>query len=76
MASNTKVVQKLNDKPVATEVIAQAIVEISQGVKVLRAGKLNDKALLILLHKSSGVAQYEIKKVLASLQTLEKDYLK
>lgn len=74
---NTKarVVQD-KENPIATEIIASSIREISQGVKKIRAGSLNDKALILLLSKSSGVAQYECERVLNSLESLESTYLR
>lgn len=58
------------------DVIAAAIVEISEGVKRLRAGRLNDRAIVLLLHASTSVAQRDIKAVLNGLESLEVEYLK
>lgn len=56
--------------------IAHEIEKISSGVRDLRSGKLNDRALMILLGKSSGVEVYKIQKVLDALGSMDKEYLK
>lgn len=60
----------------ATEVIAKQLEQISEGIKILRSGRLNEKALIYLLYKSSGVTQENIKFVLNSLENLSKEYLR
>lgn len=62
--------------PIPTEVIAQAVADIADGVKKINAGNLNRKGLLILLSHASGVPQRECKKVIDSLGDLGKRYLK
>lgn len=64
------------EDPITTEVIAESIKKISDGMKQIKAGRLNDKAIIYLLHKSSGVSQDKIKKILNSLESLEMEYLK
>jgi hypothetical protein len=64
------------EKEIATEVIAESIVAISDGIKKLRAGRLNDRALVLLLHDVTGVARRDIKVVLDGLQSLESTYIK
>jgi hypothetical protein len=49
----TVAVQQRTGAEVATEVMAEAIVAISSGIKRLRAGKLNDKALYLLIQHSA-----------------------
>lgn len=71
-----KVTQKEYAEVVPTEIIAQSIKEISDGVKKLRAGKLNDKALVFLIHKSSGVASDTVRAVMRGMENLEKEFLK
>jgi hypothetical protein len=72
----SKVTVKQPETPIPTEVLAQSILEISQGMARLRAGKLNEKALLLLLSHSSGVAQRDVKLVLWALDSLANTYLK
>jgi hypothetical protein len=72
-----KVSQKV-DQEVPTEILATEIVAISQGIKKLRATKLNEKALLILLqHAIPGtIAIKTIKAVIDGLGDLERQYVK
>lgn len=45
----TKITVKQDEnKPVLVEVMAEAIVAISEGIKKLRSGPLNDRALILL----------------------------
>jgi hypothetical protein len=64
------------DPNVAPEVLAQAIIDISIGMKKLNASRLNRDGLILLLHDSSGVGKPAIRKVLAALDDLEKRYLR
>jgi hypothetical protein len=73
--SRTKVVQP-DDEPVPTEVLATAILEISEGMMKINSGKLNRRALLVLLKDASGVSMSDIDKVLNHLEDLGKTYLK
>lgn len=58
------------------KVIADALVHVSTGMKQLQAGRLNQRALLLLLADSSKVPMRTIEKVLSSMTTLADDYLK
>jgi hypothetical protein len=77
-------VKQLEGAEIATEVLASAIVSISAGVKRLRAGKLNDKALHLLIQHASptqGVSGLRIpistiKDVLDGLSSLEAAYIR
>jgi hypothetical protein len=69
-----KIVQSAFDV-LPEEVIATSIKEISEGIKRLRSGRLNDKALVFLIQKSSGVAGDTVRKVLNAAQSLERDWL-
>ncbi len=81
-----KVVVKQNEeKPVPVEVIADSIKSISEGIKKLRSGPLNDKALMLLIQHAAptkGSYSYqkitigEIKAVLDGIEGLEEFYLK
>lgn len=71
------------DDEVTTEILASSIREISEGIKKLRQGPINEKGLLILIHhacKSSygspKPTQAEIRKVLDGVENLEKTYLR
>jgi hypothetical protein len=79
------IVKQDEQKPVPVEVLAASIREIAQGVKKLREGPLNDKALVLLIqHNTRGCGSYgsgkastnDIRAVLESMETLEAAYLK
>lgn len=73
---------------VPTEVMADAIVTISDGVKRLRSGRLNEKALLLLIQHASPLTKgrpgrspsrlstREIKLVLDGIEGLGRAYIK
>lgn len=71
---------------VPTEIIASAIVAISAGIKKLKSGRLNDKALIMLIqHAAPGkksnrgykpVTTGEVRAVLEGLESLSATFLK
>lgn len=75
---------KVIEGEVPTEVIAESIVAISEGVKKLRSGRLNDKALFLLIqnaaplggHPRGKVSIKNIMDVFAGIESLERTYLK
>lgn len=85
MAKTLRVTQQ-PDAEVPTEVLADAIVTIAQGVKKLRAGRLNDDALCMLIayatpavgktYPKKQVGKREVRAVLAGIEALERTYLK
>lgn len=75
MTKQTKVVQS-EGVGIPTEVIAKSIRDIAAGIKQIRAGALNDKALVMLIQHASGVNQREVKNVLWALDNLAAQYLK
>lgn len=58
------------------EEIAKAVAAISDGVKRMRAGKLNDKALILLISHSSNMSQGAVRAVLDGMEGLQKYYFK
>lgn len=81
----TATVKQNEEKQVPVEVIATSLVAIADGVRKLRAGPLNEKALLLLIqHAAPNVGRYggkkigttEIKAVLEGMESLEATYLK
>lgn len=76
MKTREVLVKQDTDKPVPDEVLAESIKAISDGMKKIRAGRLNDRALVVLLKDASGVPIYEIKKVLDGMESLEANYLR
>lgn len=76
----TKVIvtQKPDADEVPTEVLAQSIVAVSDGIKKLRAGRLNDRALILLIQHSATykLPQVQVKSVLDAIEGLAATYLK
>lgn len=58
------------------EIIAEDIARIAEGVQKIRAGRLNDRALVTLLAASTGLGHGTLKLVLDALETLDKTFLK
>lgn len=73
-----KVIQKEDSPAIAAEVTAQAIQEISTAMKKLRAGKLKDKAIALLIRGSvpQWISMGQIKIIMDALENLEKEYCK
>jgi hypothetical protein len=73
----TKIIQ--TDPPVPTEIIASSIVEISQGVKRLLGGKLNERAAVLLIQHAcpaGAISGRDVKLVLQGIKDLEAQYIK
>lgn len=67
------------EEPVPTEVLATAIVSISEGIKKLRGGRLNDKALILLIKasvKKPKVSVAQVKAVLDGIEGLQVTYMR
>lgn len=71
-------IQQKPDKEVPVDVLAESIVAIADGVKKIRAGRLNDKALYLLIqHASEGKPPVStIRAVIDGMASLEGTYLK
>lgn len=72
-----------NDVP--TEILADSIVAIAEGIRKLRAGRLNERALLLLIQhaapapssfRTKPVSQKDVRAVLDGIENLEAAYLK
>ncbi len=63
-------------EPIPTEIIAEDICTIAEGMRAIRKGRLNEKALIVLLCHDTDLGVGTIKTVLASLDGLEDTYLK
>lgn len=83
VAQTVKVVQP--QKPadeVPTEVLATAVLSISEGIKRLRAGRLNDRALVLLIQNAAPTHNYrkpsqgEVEAVLAGMEQLEAAFIR
>lgn len=71
------VVVKIDEeKPVPAEIIAQSIVEIAKGMKVLNSMRLSRRAIVTLIHEQSKIARRDIEIVMNNLDRLEQDWLK
>lgn len=83
MNKTVNVVQKAGAE-VPTELLASSIVAIAQGITKLRNGRLNDKALFLLIqHAAPGVGSYgpkptigQIKAVFDGIDALERTYVR
>ncbi|MDE2103460.1 MAG: hypothetical protein KGL39_39830 [Patescibacteria group bacterium] len=85
MATKQVIVKQEPNAEVPTEVLAGAILAISVGLKQLRSGRLNDKALVLLIqhaapsfdkHSTRSVTVSMVKAVLEGIESLEATYLK
>lgn len=61
---------------VPVEIIAQSIEAISVGMKKLNATRLTRRALILLIAEHSKVNRGDVSRVLESLDTLERTWLK
>lgn len=58
------------------DALAQAVKDVSDGVKKMMSGRLNRKALLVLISHASSVSQNTVGHVLDAMADLERKYLK
>jgi hypothetical protein len=59
------------------EEIAQAISDLSDAARKMMSGRLNEKAIIILLQSMSGsVRRDDIRVILHNLQLMDREYLK
>jgi len=67
---------------IPTEIMAAEIVAISQGIKKLRAGRLNDRALFLLVQAATPSIKFKpislktVKAVFEGIENLEGTFLK
>lgn len=73
-----KVVQAEGQPEVVAEITAQAIVDISQGLKKLKSGKLNEKAIILLITNACKpkVSPKAVRTVLEAIESLETEYIR
>lgn len=67
-------VNKNPEKPETTEILAEAIVRISEGFEKLQDSGLNEEAIIVLLHDRSKISKRDITVVLQNLRTLKGYY--
>ena len=75
-----KVIVKRNeDSPEPVEIIAQSIIDLSNSVKRIMGGRLNRKAVVLLLQSACGatkITKWQVELVLESLEDLRAIYIK
>ena len=67
------------ENPIPVEILAEHIKAISEGVKTLMAGPLNEKAIVLLIQHAipgTAVKVTDIRAVIRALERLETTYLK
>lgn len=67
-------VQQNPDEVIEKNVLAKAIVDIAKHFNRLSASGLNDRAIVCLIHDSSGIGKPDIRNVLASLKSLAREF--
>lgn len=75
MRNKIKVIQE-QDKEVPAEVLAEAILTMSKGVKAMNASRLSRAAIVALIKDKSGLNKSIIETVLNNLDQLELNWLK
>lgn len=67
-----------NRMPIAEEVLAKSVKDIADGVRALRSGRLNDRALILLIQNAAPakLSAKTVRAVLEGMASLEKEYLK
>ena len=59
------------------EQIAKNIEDLAKGVRAILAGRLNERAIVLLVASAAGkMPQEDVKKVLDAIATLDKKFLK
>jgi hypothetical protein len=69
------IVKQNTDQPVAAEVIAEAIIGVSESMKRLTTSGLKRKAIVALVHDHSGIGKRDIEIVLNNLESLRETWL-
>jgi hypothetical protein len=72
----SKVTVKQTENEIPVEILAESIKDISTAVSKLRAGRLTERAIILLIADNCTVGKPAIKQVLDSMHTLSKRYLK
>lgn len=64
-------VKKSDEKPESKEILAAAIVRISESMEKLLASGINTKAIIVLIHHETKIPQKDIKAVLDAMNRLK-----
>jgi len=70
----SKVNVQQNEQPVPAEIMAQAIISISDSMKKLNNSGLKRKAIVALIHDQSKISKRHIEIVLNNLESLRQDW--
>lgn len=70
------IIKQVEGDEIPTEIIATHIAALARMGKNIKASRLKEKTMLVLLNHMTSVPQKEIKKILDALPQLEKQYLK
>lgn len=76
MGSKTITVKTSEENPEPVELIAKAIIEVSDAFEKINQSRLTNKAIVLLLQDLCGLPQRDIKLVLHNAPLLKKYYLK
>jgi hypothetical protein len=71
-----KVLQKDADKPIEKEILAEAILKVSDAMRKLSASGLNRDAIVALVKDASGITKKDINNILDTLVDLKALYCK
>jgi hypothetical protein len=67
-------VKQNDDAPVAAEVLATAIIDISDAMRKVNTSGLKRKAIVALIHDQSKISKRAIEIVLNNLESLRQDW--
>lgn len=67
----TNITVKKSEPPESKEILADAIIRISDGLSQLQRSGLNNKAIMVLVKDATGLAMRDIKLVIDSLARLK-----
>lgn len=70
------ITQKPEEPIVATEILAQAILSLSNSMRLLNQSRLKREAIVVLIHDRSKIGKRDIEVILNNLEQLSDDWLK
>lgn len=74
------IIKQNEEKPIATEILAEAIVTVAAGMRRMLNGPLGQNALVLLVQDACGgrgaISQEDVKKVLHGAARLEELYVR
>lgn len=74
MKTKAVVVKQNEQAPIASEIIAKAIIDIADAAKRLSNSGLKRRAIVLLISHQSGVAMRNVELVLNNLEALRDDW--